>query len=390
MSYVGKITKGSATHLVGSTLYGTCSTAAGTAAKVVSCADFDALITGVTIHVFFGASNTASNPTLNVNSTGAKDIFVTWGTASNLQRRVGTDEAHSWRAGSVVSFTYDGTRWIMNSGVDENSSVVTGVKGNSESSYHTGQVNLTAANVGAAPTSHASSSDTYGKGTSSDYGHVKLSDSTSSTSAAASGGTAATPKAVSDALTAACNYADNVVTVDNYIGNDSTNPVQNTVIFVALATKAPTNHASTGTTYGKGDGSNYGHVKLSDSTSSTSAAASGVAATPKAVKDALAAAKAYADTAAAGALSYEGTVTAESALLNTAIERGQYWVVAMPDSDTTSITIGGETYEAGDMVFVRTSGTYTTSAALGAAVDAVQANITALTTTEIDALWTAA
>lgn len=49
----------------------------------------------------------------------------------------------------------------------------------------------------------------------------------------------------------------------------------------------PTNHATTATTYGKGTSSNYGHVKLSDSTSSTSSATSGgMAATPKAVKDA--------------------------------------------------------------------------------------------------------
>ena len=45
------------------------------------------------------------------------------------------------------------------------------------------------------PSSHASSSTTYGAGTSSNYGHVKLSDSTSSTSGT-SGGTAATPAAV--------------------------------------------------------------------------------------------------------------------------------------------------------------------------------------------------
>lgn len=47
---------------------------------------------------------------------------------------------------------------------------------------------------------------------------------------------------------------------------------------------APTSHASSATTYGIGTGSNYGHVKLSDSTSSTSAASAGVAASPKAVK----------------------------------------------------------------------------------------------------------
>lgn len=48
--------------------------------------------------------------------------------------------------------------------------------------------------------------------------------------------------------------------------------------------KAPTSHASSTTTYGAGSGSNYGHVKLSDSTSGTSNANGGVAATPAAVK----------------------------------------------------------------------------------------------------------
>lgn len=48
--------------------------------------------------------------------------------------------------------------------------------------------------------------------------------------------------------------------------------------------KAPANHASTATTYGIGTGSNYGHVKLSDSTSSTSSTGAGIAATPAAVK----------------------------------------------------------------------------------------------------------
>ena len=44
---------------------------------------------------------------------------------------------------------------------------VSGVKGNAESSYRTGNVNLTPANIGAAPTSHATTATTYGKGTNS-------------------------------------------------------------------------------------------------------------------------------------------------------------------------------------------------------------------------------
>lgn len=59
--------------------------------------------------------------------------------------------------------------------------------------------------------------------------------------------------------------------------------------------KAPKAHASTGTDYGKGDGSNYGHVKLSDTPTSSSTASNGVAATPKAVSDAQVAAYDYTD-----------------------------------------------------------------------------------------------
>lgn len=50
---------------------------------------------------------------------------------------------------------------------------------------------------------------------------------------------------------------------------------------------APTSHASSATTYGAGNASNYGHVKLTDSTSATNAASSGVAASPKMVRDSI-------------------------------------------------------------------------------------------------------
>ena len=50
--------------------------------------------------------------------------------------------------------------------------------------------------------------------------------------------------------------------------------------------KAPKAHASTQTTYGKGNAASYGHVRLSDATGSTSAVSGGTAATPAAVKKA--------------------------------------------------------------------------------------------------------
>lgn len=62
-----------------------------------------------------------------------------------------------------------------------------------------------------APVAHAATSTTYGAGTGTNYGHVKLSDATNSNSAATNGGTAATPKAVADALTEAKNYTTSAV-----------------------------------------------------------------------------------------------------------------------------------------------------------------------------------
>lgn len=50
--------------------------------------------------------------------------------------------------------------------------------------------------------------------------------------------------------------------------------------------KAPVDHADPLTTYGSGSDVNYGHVLLSDSTSSTSDTSGGTAATPSAVKTA--------------------------------------------------------------------------------------------------------
>lgn len=117
MAYVGKITDTSGTTgLVGSTLYGTCDTAAATAAKVVTLSDFDKLLIGVTVHVRFKYSNTASNPTLNINSTGAKAI-VRYGIDGTIVKP-GTTVIESWPAGAIIAVTYvevSGTGyWVLN------------------------------------------------------------------------------------------------------------------------------------------------------------------------------------------------------------------------------------------------------------------------------------
>lgn len=82
--------------------YGTCATAAGTVAKVVSCASYT-LVTGSRIIVKFTKTNTAANPTLNVNSSGAKAI----------QYRGAAITAGVLAADRTYEFIYDGTNYQL-------------------------------------------------------------------------------------------------------------------------------------------------------------------------------------------------------------------------------------------------------------------------------------
>ena len=87
--------------------YATSTTAIGTAAKVATITpavtDF-ALYSGCTITVRFDKGNTAANPTLNVNGTGAKKIVV------NGTENPGADLV-KWSAFQTCIFTYDGSYW---------------------------------------------------------------------------------------------------------------------------------------------------------------------------------------------------------------------------------------------------------------------------------------
>lgn len=87
--------------------YGVCSTAAATVAKTVTVGGTFVLETGAFVIVKFDNANSAANPTLNVNGTGAKKICQYGSTAVST----GTSTT-GWRAGSVQIFVYDGTNWI--------------------------------------------------------------------------------------------------------------------------------------------------------------------------------------------------------------------------------------------------------------------------------------
>lgn len=82
--------------------YGTCTTTASTVAKTVACTGFT-LVTGSQITVKFTNGNTASNPTLNVNSTGAKNIYYRGATIPNTYIV----------ANGTYTFRYNGTQYDL-------------------------------------------------------------------------------------------------------------------------------------------------------------------------------------------------------------------------------------------------------------------------------------
>ena len=85
--------------------YATCSTAAGTRAKVATSVRSDfPKATGTNATVKFTYGNTASNPTLNINNTGASPIY--------LGNSPITPEL-SWEAGDTLTFVFDGTNWVV-------------------------------------------------------------------------------------------------------------------------------------------------------------------------------------------------------------------------------------------------------------------------------------
>lgn len=89
--------------------YAVCPTAAATAAKTVACAGFE-LLTGAEITVFFTTTNTAANPTLNVNNTGAKPIYY----------RGAAITAGYLAANRIYTFRYTGSAYSLVGDINTN------------------------------------------------------------------------------------------------------------------------------------------------------------------------------------------------------------------------------------------------------------------------------
>lgn len=88
--------------------------------------------------------------------------------------------------------------------------------------------NISNLQTGKAPTNHASTANTYGQGSSTNFGHLKVVDSGT---AAASTGTAASPKMVNDAV----NVAPTVLTTENVNFTNMTETLSVSVILNAKA-----------------------------------------------------------------------------------------------------------------------------------------------------------
>ena len=117
--------------------YGVCTTNGDVASKTVTCNNFT-LTEGIRFTVKFTNDNTATNPTLTVNSENPYPIYYK-----------GTSITNSLiTANTLITFRFNGEEYDVVGEFGTSSSSVTGVKGEAENSYRTGNVNITKSNLG--------------------------------------------------------------------------------------------------------------------------------------------------------------------------------------------------------------------------------------------------
>lgn len=98
-------TKSDNTNIV----YGTCSTSASTKAKVINIEGNEnwQLAVGSVIMVKFSSTNTASNPTFNVNNTGAKPVIYNTSTITT------SSLSYAGYANRTIEYVYNGTGYVF-------------------------------------------------------------------------------------------------------------------------------------------------------------------------------------------------------------------------------------------------------------------------------------
>lgn len=249
---IAKVEVGSTNHnLVASNIaYGTCSTAAATAAKVITVTSPGwELVVGSIIVIKFSATNTASNPTFNVNSTGAKSVW--YGTAlittSNL--------SYAGYANRPMIFVYDGTQYVFLGWSYDANTTYTNVKlGHGYATCSTAEA--TTAKVGTLSSYTLTAGGIVAvKFTYAVPASATLNINSKGAKAIYYRGAAITAGVIKAGDTATFIYNgsyyhlisidrdDNTtITVDSALSSSSTNPVQNKVINTALSGKAASSH----------------------------------------------------------------------------------------------------------------------------------------------------
>lgn len=259
---IEQINASSNLYNIASTAYGYCSTAAGTAEKAVTIAGFK-YIDGVTIHVKFRYANSVANPSLNVNSEGAKPIVLAGATEDVTTATVaGTHNAtDGWNAGAVISFTFDGTNWVRDQGYNTNSGgTVTSVRVqatspvvSSESTAQSGTLNTTislsngygdtknpygnknANLVLAGPSSGSAAAPSFRSLVAADIPNLNTSKLTDGTLGVARGGTGAGTLASGEVLIGNGTSAVSTKAIDTTVTANSTNLVTSGAVSAAIA-----------------------------------------------------------------------------------------------------------------------------------------------------------
>lgn len=337
-----------AVHGNGRVFHGTTATAAGTTAKVVTCADFAStdLVYGTILVLEFDNANSATAPTLNVNNTGAKEAYWFWGTSVVAFGKMSSLANHPY------IFVYDGTRWLT-----EYSAVASSTSPSQDGTATVGTENA------------------FARG---DHRHPTDTTRAPLASPALTGTpTAPTPTSTSgDTQIATKKYVDDAFGGIILPNASDANPNMD-------GTASP----GTGAAYSRWD-----HVHPVD-TSRAPLASPTLTGTPKAPtaafnkNDTQIATTAFVhgvvDQALSGTAAYKGALNSNADLNNVlAIKPGWYWSV------TTAGTYLGQDCEVGDFIFANSSHTKASASAQWDAsyFDIIQSNITPMTNTEIDTI----
>jgi hypothetical protein len=235
--------------------YGTCTTPEATAAKTVSLTNYELVTNGIIAVKFtYGLCESA---TLNVNSKGAKPIYIQGAAVSSTT-------AKEVLAGDIALFMYDGTQYQFLCSDRLSKDAITGLSASGRTITYT------------------KADGTTGTLTTQDTTYTFDGTYNASTNKAATVSTVTNKIAALDVNDISGFGAGKTLATLTETDGKIAATFQNISITKSQVSDfptsmTPTSHASSATTYGIGTASNYGHVKLATGDMNGAAHADGVA-----------------------------------------------------------------------------------------------------------------